>query len=569
MQSVPEISASEKHHPAGGCLSNRFDCACRFVYIVGIQTVRIFRRIHRRCLSYLRPVGFLIRHLYLITLGKQFYRIGTEIASLRLSAFHMGRRVKKAKQKSFFSACRMFFRSLHGDVASHRGFVCTVLNFAAPVACILIFCSAARYWSGKNFSLILSNQGKTIAAIKNENVYEEATELVNQRMVHDTAQEEANIKFAPAFRLTSEDSNFQTSGSVCDLLIQQSNGIIEEASGLSVDGKLMGAVKSSADLRYMLESCLNTAKGNDQGVTAHFVKNVEIVSGLYPTTSIITTDAMRHFINGTSRAGTTYTVKAGDTATSIAAASHTTVSELKKINPDFDDSIKPGDLIQLQVAVPTLEVELVKTTRYEEKIPYSTVTQKDDSKYTDYTKVLTQGSDGKRRCVDVVHIVNGVETKRENISKTVLASPVNKVVLTGTKKRPVNEKGVPSGAFLWPVPSLHTITTYFTWRWGAFHKGIDISGSGAYGSTIVAADGGIVSLSGWNDGYGKCVIINHQNGKSTLYGHCSTLLVSEGEAVSKGQPIARVGSTGDSTGSHCHFEVIVGGTNVNPLQYVS
>ena len=165
--------------------------------------------------------------------------------------------------------------------------------------------------------------------------------------------------------------------------------------------------------------------------------------------------------------------------------------------------------------------------------------------------------------------MNGIETERDSISKTVQVQPVNKVVLVGTKRRPVNEKGVPSGNFLWPVPSLHTMTSPFGMRWGEFHKGIDISGSGAYGDTIVAADGGIVSLAGWNDGYGKCVMIDHQNGKSTLYGHCSSLLVSEGEAVSKGQPIARIGSTGNSTGSHLHFEIIVGGSNVNPLRYVS
>ena len=78
-----------------------------------------------------------------------------------------------------------------------------------------------------------------------------------------------------------------------------------------------------------------------------------------------------------------------------------------------------------------------------------------------------------------------------------------------------------------------------------------------------------MTLAGWNDGYGKCVIISHGNGMTTLYGHCSALLVSTGQAVSKGQAIGRIGETGDATGPHLHFEVSVGGRNVNPQNYVS
>lgn len=563
MQSAQKTRADGFFYHACSGLSNCFDCICRFAYIVGIQTLRVLSRSRRRSVKYLRPIGFLIRHVYSISLGRYFYGVRGRFISFCRDASVKDE--EKGKKNGFRASFVVLLRIFRVD----GGFFRRILNVAVPAACILILCSCVHYWNSKDFSLVLSNQGKTIGTIKNEKVYEEAAEMVNQRMVHDTSQEEAGVKFAPAFRLTPENSNAKTPGSVCDLLIQQSNGIIEEASGLYVDGELEGSVKSSADLRYMLQSRLNSAKGNDLSAVASFVKNVEIVSGLYPTTSIIPTDSMRQYINGTQKAGTMYTVKAGDTATSIAAANKISLAELQKINRNLGDSIKPGDLIQLRVDVPTLAVELTKTVNYEEKIPFSTVTQEDDSQYSDFTKVLVQGSEGKQRCVDTVHTVNGIETERDSISKTVQVQPVNKVVLVGTKRRPVNEKGVPSGNFLWPVPSLHTMTSPFGMRWGEFHKGIDISGSGAYGDTIVAADGGIVSLAGWNDGYGKCVMIDHQNGKSTLYGHCSSLLVSEGEAVSKGQPIARIGSTGNSTGSHLHFEIIVGGSNVNPLRYVS
>ena len=128
------------------------------------------------------------------------------------------------------------------------------------------------------------------------------------------------------------------------------------------------------------------------------------------------------------------------------------------------------------------------------------------------------------------------------------------------------------GRFAWPVPGSQRITSYYGYRihpvykTKKFHTGIDI-GAG-YGLDIVAGGDGVVTMATTNGGYGKCVIINHGSGITTLYGHCSTLLVSVGDKVTKGQTIAKVGSTGVSTGPHLHFEVRVNGSTTDPLQYL-
>ena len=88
------------------------------------------------------------------------------------------------------------------------------------------------------------------------------------------------------------------------------------------------------------------------------------------------------------------------------------------------------------------------------------------------------------------------------------------------------------------------------------------------GAPIVAAEAGIVTFAGWNGGYGNCIIIDHGGGRATLYGHASQLLVSRGQSVTRGQLIARVGSTGVSTGPHLHFEVLHNGTPVNPVPFI-
>ena len=129
------------------------------------------------------------------------------------------------------------------------------------------------------------------------------------------------------------------------------------------------------------------------------------------------------------------------------------------------------------------------------------------------------------------------------------------------------------GQFLWPLPGYNTITSEFGYRvhptTGVYklHSGTDISGSGVYGSSILAANSGTVLRAEYNYAYGYYVLIDHGGGYSTLYGHCSSLNVSEGDTVSRGDVIAFVGSTGYSTGPHLHFEIIYDGEYQDPMDY--
>jgi len=113
----------------------------------------------------------------------------------------------------------------------------------------------------------------------------------------------------------------------------------------------------------------------------------------------------------------------------------------------------------------------------------------------------------------------------------------------------------------WPTQG-HRITQYYSWR----HHGVDIANKS--GTPIYAADAGTVEYSGWSRGYGNQIVINHGGGKKTKYAHLSKAYVSKGAKVAKGQAIAAMGSTGWSTGSHLHFEVIINGRKYNPLNYI-
>lgn len=111
------------------------------------------------------------------------------------------------------------------------------------------------------------------------------------------------------------------------------------------------------------------------------------------------------------------------------------------------------------------------------------------------------------------------------------------------------------------------VTSPFGFRWGHPHQGIDMAAP--VGTPIVSAEVGKVVYSGWKQGYGNFVAVSHGHGYETHYAHCSKILVHKGQAVKKGQLIAKVGTTGHSTGPHLHFEVIANGVHRNPLKFLN
>ena len=192
-------------------------------------------------------------------------------------------------------------------------------------------------------------------------------------------------------------------------------------------------------------------------------------------------------------------------------------------------------------------------------------TVKDDKLSTSYKEVTTEGKDGEIKTTSQITYIDGRAVSEKVLYKEVISEVVNEVTTIGT-----NDKvGASLGKFSWPLPNYDTITSEFGPRWGTNHNGLDISGSGVYGADILASDGGTVILAQEdNSGYGKYVIIDHENGYQTLYGHCSKLCVSAGDKVSAGQKIAEVGSTGYSTGPHLHFEIIDNGTKIDPYPFL-
>ncbi|MCI9403108.1 MAG: M23 family metallopeptidase [Oscillospiraceae bacterium] len=347
-------------------------------------------------------------------------------------------------------------------------------------------------------------------------------------------------------------------------------GEVMKTSVLTVNGKMIGAAESSEELQAALDSIMS-AYVNENTISAEFAENVSVTREYTPTTDIKAVADIYSVLTANSIEQVDYKVQAGETFSGIANAHGMSVGELQLLNPHVTDisNIHVNDTLMISQAVPFLSVQTVDNVTYNGPVAFEVEEVPDNSMYQGNSKVLTPGVEGEAIYNADVTYYNGVEQERSILSVNVLTQPVTQVVAVGTMPRP---KTMATGSFIWPLRG--SITSGYGTRYifgsYSYHSGIDIAGS--YGASIVAADGGKVIFAGTGTGsswsYGNYVVIDHENGLQTLYAHCSSLCVSVGERVYQGQTVARVGSTGRSTGNHCHFQVKVNGTTVNPWSYL-
>lgn len=255
-------------------------------------------------------------------------------------------------------------------------------------------------------------------------------------------------------------------------------------------------------------------------------------------------------------------------------------NDVKVKSGKFDESkiMSVDDIIEK--AEGKFSIQLATDIVYTREIAYDVTTEYDESQPSSYENVKTEGENGEEEVTVRTVYVDGVQTDAYETDATVIKEAVDEVVIKGgdTSSEKSDESSSSSsstassygsGSFIWPLPYTHNITSEFGMRWGRLHGGIDIAAGGVYGQSIVAADSGTVILAGnQGDGYGNYVIIDHGNGYKTLYGHMSSVAAYTGQQVSQGEVIGYVGSTGNSTGPHLHFEVRVNDVQTDPLGYV-
>ena len=336
------------------------------------------------------------------------------------------------------------------------------------------------------------------------------------------------------------------------------------AYALYIDGVLVCATKEQEELASVLEAYKNEFAVENPGATLGFYQNVEIKNEYVPVSYLCSEEGVYAAITKTEAEQIEYIVQPNDTMWDIAMKNGMSVDEIMELNPDMTDLIKEGDILNLNETEPLLQVRAAYTETVEMPIPYEEEVVYDDTIRKGLKEVVIQGADGSKMVTREVVLVNGKQKEVNVLNEDILYDAVKGKVKIGTKI----VSGVGTGNFT--RPTYGTITARYgsggsRWSSGR-HTGLDIAAP--TGTSIVASDSGRVSFAGWKGSYGYTVIIDHGNGYETYYAHCSKLLVSVGETVSKGDLIARVGSTGNSTGAHCHFEVRYNGVTKNPENYL-
>lgn len=303
-----------------------------------------------------------------------------------------------------------------------------------------------------------------------------------------------------------------------------------------------------------------------------------------------------------------YELVDGDNIWDIAVAFDTTQERILDLNPEIEDETKMqiGQKIKVEKGLPILSITTVEKATFKELIPGKIQYKPSEQFYEGFTKVIVEGNDGVKELTVEVTKVNGEEVSRQTLSEKVLSEAKVTVIAYGVKEKeeekPVvstpsnnntsssnsskpsnkpsstnkpsssnNSSGsnnnYSSGKYAHPLKGAGRISSTYGPRWGTFHYGIDYAAPA--GTPIYAARAGKVIYSAYNNGgYGKLIIIEHSDGTQSYYAHCSSLYVPVGTKVNQGDRIAGVGTTGDSTGNHLHFEIRVNGRPVNPANYL-
>lgn len=355
-----------------------------------------------------------------------------------------------------------------------------------------------------------------------------------------------------------------------------------EAHALLVNGKAVAYVKDASDyekainllkLRYVSQQDLDALnkgaatelvplnQNNQTRVTEISLK--ETVAGeeakVDPSKILTPEQAVELLLSGTLEKET-YKVQQGDVLGSIASAHNLSLKELLALNPGLTETslLKIGQPLNVTVEKPLVTVKVVMEKFKVETIDFKKITEKDATMLKGESKVKQEGKAGQKDVLYTITSENGVRTDKQVTTEVVTAEPVDYINVIGTKVIP--SRG--TGTFSWPTVGGY-ISSHMGARWGTQHRGIDIARPSNY--TIKASDNGVVTFTGWDGTYGNKIVINHNNGYETIYAHLSSITVSVGQVVGQGSKIGVMGSTGNSTGTHLHFEVHKNGSLVNPL----
>lgn len=490
------------------------------------------------------------------------------------------------QNKSFFRRSR---EEREARSAQHP--VRSALPFLGIAGVVL---SGAVFFSSCTLCYAIHVQGQSVSCFQGEETYLQAisqAEARTSRILETdySFPEEVTVRttLAPKSHIETPD---QVTDSLMNIIPE-----LEHVYTLWVDGTMVGAVRSDDDINRAL-SIVKAQYETPETLTITVESKVNLrYEYVSADVTVLTAQELADLLLEQSPQTFPYTVQEGDTIEALLERFDLTQARLQALNPEVDLTAQvtamgielPGgedeaDLAALWAAefgtpleagleltveqtCPRLVVSTVEEQSLARAVPPDLEVQPDSTMFTGEQRILQEGVAGEQAVLTRTVKRCGVTVATTDLSAVTTTEATPLVVATGTQPKPQ----LPDGClFLWPVRGPITSDYGYRFIFGEtnYHRGVDIAASA--GTAINAAADGVVTFSGEKGTYGNLVVVSHQNGFQTYYAHCSKLLVNVGDTVTQGQPIAAVGSTGRSTGPHCHFEVRYQNSPIDPLLYL-
>lgn len=386
-----------------------------------------------------------------------------------------------------------------------------LLSYLLPVATAAGLIVLVRTGVSLPFVLRVVVNGQTVGYVASEEDFDNARADVmarvnSARQLLAADSETLSWDVEPGYTLAIGGETM-TESEIANEILRISGSEISEATAVYVDGNLQFVTTEGDHLR----NYLNAVKAPWEDPTStttrvSFAHELRLVDGIYLTDSI---------------------VPYSDVLTALQA----------------DD----GAALQVQVTQSVTDVQ---------EIPYDTETQEDNELDFGKSETVQEGVAGSEAVTRELTYINGELIDDQVVNVQVLQSPTPEIISRGTRLKNGMIGKLGTGTFIWPVPQYKSISRWADLRKGfsSYHRGVDIAAP--YGTPICASDSGtVVEVVNMHWSWGNYIKIDHGNGYTTLYAHMSSFAVSLGDTVTQGQVIGYVGSTGQSTGNHCHFEM--------------
>lgn len=414
--------------------------------------------------------------------------------------------------------------------------------------------------------------GKVLAVVNGEDVVSKTIEKVKKDLEETSGYVILGFDNTVTYSEEDIDKTEPVNDEALVALLKDNLNWQTECWTIKISGKPDLSLQSEAAANEALEKIKAyylPSEGSNQIVeSVAFAENVTIEKGKTSLGSLHTSDtAVEAMVKGLNKI-IQHTVVQGDTLWTIAHNNNMTVDELKGINTELkSDFLKLGQKLNLVKVEPLLTVVAMVTTTVDEKIPYKTTYESDETLWRGQQRVKKAGEYGEREVTYRITKQNDLETNREVLQENIMIEPVTQVVVQGTKKIIASRGDGGSGKLAWPMRGRITCPFgKYRGSWGV-HKGIDIDG--VVGDPVYAAEAGVVISASYQGLYGRLVTIDHGDGLCTMYAHLDQFKVTMGQKVNRGDLIGTVGLTGRTTGSHLHFEVQVNETPKNPMNYLN